>query len=399
MKQRGILILVLIALLLSGCWNRRELNDLAIAVGYGIDKAGSQYHVSIQVVDPGEVAAKKGASGRTPVTLFHTKGPTVFEALRKMTTVSPRKIYNSHLRILVIGEDLAREGIGNVLDFLSRDHELRTDFFIVVAKGTHSAEEALKILTSIEKIPASHMFNSLKASAKAWAPSITVTLDQLISDLVSQGKHPVLTGVELKGDQQIGETRNNVEEIGTAAFLQYTGLAVFKKDKLIGWLNEEESKGNNFIVDEVKSTVGHLACPGGGKLALEVIRSQTKMKGKMENGKPKMDIDTRIEVNVGEVACNVDLTKTDTIYELERISEQAVKALMEKSVHKAQNKYKVDIFGFGEAIHRAEPEAWKTLKKNWDEHFTKMPVSIKVDTKIRRLGTVSNSFLQEMKKK
>ncbi|WP_301169975.1 Ger(x)C family spore germination protein [Brevibacillus nitrificans] len=398
-KRRLIIILLLMTIALTGCWNRRELNELAIAVGFGVDKAGEQYRLSVQVVDPGEVAANKGGTrGRTPVTMYHITAPTIFEALRKMTTISPRKIYNSHLRILVIGEELAKQGIGEVLDFVSRDQEMRTDFYIVVARGQHTAEEALKILTPIEKIPANNLYQSLAASAKAWAPSTTVTLDQLIADLVSDGKQPVLTGLRINGNAHIGQTTTNIEKIDNAATLQYTGLAVFKEDKLIGWLNQNDSIGYNFILNNIKSTVGSLACPDGGNMVIEVIRSETKVKGFVEKGKPRVEVKSRIEANVGEMACQLDLTKTNNIAEIEKIASKRVQDLMNQTVSKVQKQYKVDIFGFGEAVHRANATTWKAWKKDWDVQFAKLPVDYKVEVKIRRLGTVSNSFLQEMNK-
>ncbi|MGM0714624.1 MAG: hypothetical protein ACQEU9_22745 [Bacillota bacterium] len=111
MKVIKVLLCLTLVILLGGCWNRKELNDLAICVGIGIDKVKTGYSVSVQIVDPAEVAANKGKPGRAPVTLFTMSGATVFEALRKMTTISPRKIYMSHTRMLILGEELAREGI------------------------------------------------------------------------------------------------------------------------------------------------------------------------------------------------------------------------------------------------------------------------------------------------
>lgn len=399
MKRKFIMLgmLILVLAVNTGCWNRRELNELAIEVAMGIDKSGGQYRITTQVVDPGEVAARKGGTGRTPVTVYQATSGTLFEARRKMTTMSPRKIYLAHLRMVVIGEELAREGISEFLDFLTRDHEQRPDFFIVVAKGT-SAENVLKILTPLEKIPANKLFYSLQTSEKAWAPTSSVTLDVLISDLVSTGKHPVLTGLEIKGDQEAGESKKNIEEIAAPAQLQYSGLGVFKKDKLVGWLNEAESKGYNYIMDNVKNTVGVIRCPKGGKAGLEVIRSKAVMKGKVKNGKPEADVEIRLEVNVGEVDCkDLDLTQTNTIYEMEARSEQRVKEITEKAIKKAQKKYKADIFGFGEAVHRANPKFWKRIEKNWDQEFVDLPVNVKVDVKIRRTGTVSQSFLKELK--
>lgn len=399
MKRKWIMagFLILVLTMNTSCWSRRELNELAIEVAMGYDKSGDKYRITSQVVDPGEVAAGAGGAGRTPVMTYQAIADSPFEARRKMTTMSPRKIYSAHIRMVVIGEELAREGIEEFLDFLSRDHEHRNDFFIVVAKGT-SAENVLKILTPLEEIPANKLFDSLKTSERSWAPTSGVTLDNLISALVSTGKHPVLTGLIVKGSQEIGESKKNIEEIDTPTRLQYTGLGVFKKDKLVGWLNETESKGYNYIMGHVKSTVGHISCPQGGKVVMEVIRSKALMKGKVKNGKPEADVEIRIESNVGEVQCkNLDLTQTSTIYELEAKSEQKIKEFAEKTIKKAQKKYKSDIFGFGEAIRREEPKFWKTVEKNWDQEFANLPVNVKVDIRIRRIGTVSQSFLNVSK--
>ncbi|MBE9917623.1 Ger(x)C family spore germination protein [Paenibacillus donghaensis] len=395
LRKLSLVFLLCMLLFVTGCWNRRELNDLAITLGMGIDKQGQKYKVTVQVVVPGEIAAQK-SRGVSPVTVFSAVGDTVFEAVRKMTTVSPRKVYIAHLRIVVLGEALAREGIGKSLDFLTRDTEARTDFYVAVAKGT-TAEDVLKVLTTLEAIPANKLFNSLETSSKQWAPTASVTLDTLISDMTSEGKHPVLTGIVVKGNPQDGAARKNVEVSNSPARHQYATLGVFKKDKLIGWLDVNESKGYNYILDKVSSTAGVIPCSKGGKLAVETIRSKTKIKGSMKRGKPHIDIDIRGEVNVDDVECHIDLTKTKTIAELEKAGEQRVKQLVEDVIDTVQKKYKVDIFGFGDAIRRSNPKAWKKLKKDWDRQFQQLDVNVKVDTKIRQIGAVGNSFLEKIK--
>lgn len=394
LKRNKMLLIIFIFVLTlnTGCWNRRELNELAIEMAIGFDKSGNKYRITSQVVQPGEVAAKEGGTGRTPVMTYQATAATPFEARRKMTTMSPRKIYASHIRMVVISEELAKDGIGKFMDFLSRDHEHRADFFIVIAKGT-SAANVLKIVTPLEKIPANKLFDSLKTSEKVWAPTSGVTLHELISDLVSKGKHPVLTGLKVAGSQKIGETKHNIEVISNPARLQYTGLGVFRKDKLIGWLNESESKGYNYITNNVNNTVGDIRCPTGGIAMLEVIRSKSVMTGKVSNGKPEAGVDIRIEANVGEVECkSLDLTQAKTINEMEAIGEQTVKKFVEQTIQKVQKKYKTDIFGFGEVIHRSDPQYWRNAQKNWDQQFAELPVNVKVDIKIRRTGTISQSI-------
>jgi len=403
MNQRFVLVFILFCAssILAGCWNRRELNDIAIAVALGFDKSGDQYAVSAQIVNPGEVAAKKGGGDKgAPVVTYTEKGDTVFEALRKILTQSPRKIYLSHVRIVVFGEELAKEGIGKTLDFLSRDHEMRTDFFIAVAKGI-PAEKTLRLYTIPQEIiPANKLFKSIEAASNAWAVASKVTLDELIADIVSEGKHPVLTGVGLAGpkNNEETETKKNVERIKPISNLYIRGMAVFKHDKLVGWLNEDESKGYNYTQGNVKSTVVEVACPKGGKLGVEVVRTKEKVKGKIgKYERPQIAIELRVEANVADVECDIDLSRNQSIYELEKRTEQEIKNVIEAAVQKAQEKYKVDIFGFGEVFYRSEPKAWKKMKKDWDEQFADLPVNVKVDVKIRRLGTITKSFQDKLK--
>jgi spore germination protein KC len=401
MRRTGMsLIVVLLSIAMAGCWSRHELNDLAITLAVGLDKAGNQYRVSAQIVNPGEVAAKKGSGGKgAPVVTYFATGETVFEAIRKLTTKSPRKLYFSHMRMLIISEQLAKEGIGRTLDSLSRDHEFRTDFFIAVAKGS-TAEKVLEIYTVPQEIiPANKMFKSIQNSSRYWAVSGKITIDDLISDLVSKGKEAVVTGVDLTGDitdERTG-TVENVNSIKPISSIHISGLAVFRKDKLVGWLNEEESKAYNYMQDEVKSTVGYVSCPRGGKLALEVIRTKAKMKGKFIDGKPEVNVNLQLENNVADVECDIDLTSTETISKLEKIAEKKVKDGLVKTITKAQKKLKSDLFGFGEALHRSDPKEWKKIESNWEREFADLPVNVTVDVKIRRLGTVTESFMKKVK--
>jgi len=397
LKKSLLCLMVTLLIFVSGCWNSRELNALAIAVGMGIDKSGDLYKVSVQIVVPNEVAGKKTGIS-TPVVLKQATGRTLFEALRKITTVSSRKVYMSHLRILVFGESLAREGIGKVLDFLSRDPEMRQDFFIVVARQT-DAENALSVLTHLDRIPAYKLFSTLKVSERVWAPTTTVTLDKLISELVSAGKQPVLTGLRVVGDQARDGSKKNIEYINPPVKLMYSGMAVFKGDKLIGWLSEDESATYTMVKNKLKSTTGSVTCPGGeGILTVEVIRAKTKVKGSIVDGQPRIHIDIRHEVNIGEDQCGLVLTKTEMITKLEEMINQKLEKYIEDNIKRVQNKYKVDIFGFGEVIHRSNPKEWRKLKNNWDQTFKDIPVTAKVTHKFQYMGSVSNSFLEKIKK-
>ncbi len=392
MKRKILIFCIYLSILTitTGCWARKELNDLAIAVAMGIDKVDEQYLITIQIVNPAEIAANKGSGRSTPVVVFQEKGDTIFETLRKMTTNAPRKIYLAHLRMVIFGEELAREGIRKTLDFFSRDHEFRPDFNIVVAKDSR-AEDVLKVLTPLETIPANKLYNALETSEKVWAPSMSVTFDSLDAKLSSEGDNPVLTSVYKTGDEQSGGSKQNIENLDPPVRLKYNGLGVFKDDKLIGWLSEWEGKGVNYALGEVKNTVITFSCPQEGKVSLEVLHTKADLNTMMMKGDPKGSIKVNIEANVAEMECaHLDLNKISTIHDLEKRAEKDIKDAIIASIDAAQKEYQTDIFGFGDALHRSEPESWKELKKDWNQRFSNMPVAVDVKVEIPHTGTIRN---------
>ncbi len=97
------------------------------------------------------------------------------------------------------------------------------------------------------------------------------------------------------------------------------------------------------------------------------------------------------------LSATIDLSKPENIKKLEAKYQKQIKEKIERAVKTAQKKYKSDIFGFGEVIYRADPKAWKRLEPNWEQEFENVEVSVNVNAKIRRLGTITKSFQKEIR--
>lgn len=383
--------------ILAGCWSRRELNELAVSVAIGVDKKGNDILITDQVLNTQAISGNEGGASLAPVVLFHETGVGLQEAARRMTERATRKIYVGQLQMLILGEAFAKSGVGKVLDHISRDHEYRRDFYVVIARGTE-AQDVLKIYTPLEKTPATKMRASLEVSEKAWGGTAVIKIDDFISAIISKGREAVLTGIIVEGDYRIGNSNANVEKIQSPVSLKYSGLAIFKGDKLIGWLNENEVLGFNYTQGKIKSTSVPLQCPENKEdITVELLRTKNKINVAMVDNKPSITIQIQAEGNISDAQCRMDFSKPTSIMAVERLTEKKIRASIQSVVNITQNKYKSDIFGFGEELERRYPKYWEQKKHSWNQVFSTTPVNIEVKVKIRKLYRTSKSLLERMK--
>lgn len=399
MKKLTQLTLSLISalLILTGCWDKNELNDLAIATGIAIDKSEEGYSVSIQTVNPSEVSTQTNTSGISPITVRTEVGATMYDAIRKLSTTNSKRLYGTHLQLLVISEDIAKEGIADVLDNLSRDNNFRADFLIVITKDA-DAKDILKMQTVTDHIPTKALTSLLEISEEIWGGSLTISFKELLAVLTIPGRSAVIPMIDTKGDLAIGQTKANTESSAPPVTYKYIGSGIFHKDQLIGLLNAEEVKSYNFIRDEIKQIIEVITCSNDEKMSIEVLRSKTKQKAiMMPDNKPKIKVTIESVTKVGESNCQMDLSNPAIITELERLTEEKIHQDLADVIEKVQTEFKTDVFGFGETIYRSYPKVWSEMSNNWDEHFANLAVEINVSVTNIQLGSTNNALQEDIK--
>lgn len=372
------LILSLSLLWISGCWSTRELDRLAIVLGTGVDlEKDGQVKLSLQIVKPSEM--KVGSEGGTggpgkPALLLSHQGQTVFDAVRNFIAINSRRMLFSHNQVVIFGESLAENGIGSVLDFFERDPELREGAFLVIARG--EAQDILAVPGGLEKVSALAFYNALSAS-DFLSKAMKVTFNDFLLAYNNKASAAVAPRIEV------------LKEAGEAdEHFRIDGMAVFRKDKLAGWLTERETRGLLWVLGKVKSGILVLQDdPGGqdGQISMEIIKAKSKIKADFEEGKPSITVEIEEESNIGEETKPIDLTIPEKIKEIEQKQAALITNEIEAALHKAQI-LNADIFRFGEELHRADPKAWSEIKDRWEEEFPDLEVQIKVITKVHHIG-------------
>jgi len=160
----------MLPLLLTGCWNNRDLTEINIVSAFGIDRTeDGKVLLTAQVVEPAAIqstASGKGKGGGTqpkPVFVESYEGETVFEAIRGMLSIVDKRLFLSTARVLILGERLSKDGINEVLDFFQRDHEVEYKMDVLVARNA-TPKEILEMETDIDSIPAVYIKGKVKST-------------------------------------------------------------------------------------------------------------------------------------------------------------------------------------------------------------------------------------------
>ncbi|MCM3764320.1 Ger(x)C family spore germination protein [Neobacillus niacini] len=403
MKKRiaAALLTLMITPVLAGCWNQMELTELAFVLAIGIDKGknGDKYDVTFQVVVPSNVGSAQSSGGGKgpPVVVYKSSGNTLTEASRRAKKMIPRVLYFAHTNILIIGEELAKEGILDIMDALDRDPELRTTTNMVIAKNAR-AEEMNSVLTNLDKLPVLKFTKTLEATQQRLGENFKINIDDVLSGIVSPGKEPVISGFFIQGEANKGISQENINKTRPPTMVTADGLAVIKNGKLAGWLNNEKARGALWMLNKMIGTYVDFSL-NGKKDAVSVAPylADTSISVSLKNGKPVATVNVKTIFKLSEINTNFDITDPLNTEVLEKAVAKQIKQSIESSIREAQ-KLKADIFGIGERLHRNNPENWKKMKKDWNSHFAEMDFEINVSTYFRETGLRNNPFFMNLDK-
>jgi spore germination protein KC len=264
---------------------------------------------------------------------------------------------------------------------------------IVVAKGA-TARDLLQAEFSDTAMPSESAQKIMLYLHSTRGTIPEITLREFQDRVESEGIEPIALGAELtrlEPDISI-EGELTRKEIKSTARLG--GTAIFKGNYLVGWLDDLETRGLNWVLGKVKGAQVVFPQPGfEDKLAtVEILRSSSKFKVEVQEGKIRANVEIDTVGNLGCVQEPVDLVQQPEIWtQLEKGLEKAIKDEVMHTAAKLQQ-IGADAIGFGQNIFRRKPKEWAKLKDQWDEMFPTVEVHVKVKASLRTTGMVMKSI-------
>lgn len=377
MNRRIWLILnISILFVLTGCWDRAELPEKGFVMGVALDLTeNGKIALNTQVYRPSQgvsIGAKEAETAYMNVT---TQNSTVSRAIRDIPINLGRKTQWSHIRLIIIGEKLARERkLGDILEFFYRDHEPRLTVSVMIGKGR--ADQYLKLKPLIENTTSQQLFQSGKSASTNTGKTIYTDLLKMGLQLKSQVGNALIPYVYFTNDPP---TVTNV-----------AGAAMFKKGKLIGRIEPRMLEGLQLMTNEYESGMLDIPCPNAPPKtkveSVEVLEFQSKLKTIASEDSLKVRVKVNIEVSLIELACSKIMTVEDENKFAKKV-EETIKGHLEDTAEWLKQK-KFDAIGIGNKLYTDNPRLWKKLKKDWDDRFARAQFDIEVKVRVNNSGTV-----------
>ena len=374
MKTKVFLIFFMI-LFLTGCGNYRELNDMAIVTGVSIDKVDDKYELGFLIANSPKTETTS-KEGEAQTTVYTAKGKTISLAASNLDYKSPKKLYLGHINVVIISEEIGKEGFFKVADFLLRHYESRKRFFLMQAKD-NKAKEILKTISPLESFPSQSIASLLKSNKEAQSVVETVDYSTFTSRILEKGYDPILPAITLVGSPKKAEKTKNIDSTEPESYLKLDKVAIYKNDKFKGYADFNDGQAVSIVnsnVSEFKTVFKYKKHNIG--FTIERLKSKIILRKTDE-----ILVKIKGEGYITEINTKDNLENPKVIKKMEKALNKKMEKNIKETINKMQTIYGADVFGFGNKVYKKYPKVWKKLEKNWNVFYFPL-LKIEIDSKI-----------------
>lgn len=413
-------ILVVVAALTPGCWDRREPENLAWVAAIGVDKGPqNDYLFTFQVLAPralaGQSSGGSGSSGGGPgivgkeqrgFEVYAVEAPDVVSALAITDGFIGRRLSLLHAKMLIIGEDVAQEGVTPVLAAATRFQEFRRTMVVAISRGSahdliehvHPRLEADPAFwyelmnlwqkeTSLVPVHRIHDFVINLEQPGLGASAALVGINQITPEELKQGEDPMPTdrgmppspGMALAGKLK----RTGGDPV------DFAGTAVFRGDRLAGFLTPEETRLTRALRGGFMRTPWSIEDPldPSKRLVLMVREHRSPRKQiRRQGGRVHIDFRVFLEADIASIPSTLNYTAPNKRSLLERSVEEFVEREGRNVLRRTLNEWGADLFRIGNQLQGTFATNTEWMAFEWGQRVKEATFTVDVQFRVRRHG-------------
>lgn len=386
LKLRLVGGLLLPSLLLTGCWDRIEVNDIAFVLGSSVDRERGQVLSTAQIALPSQLGGAGsqggggGTSGKKTYLLLAKTAPTPYLCGKAMQADLSRVLNFSHRRVTIFGEEFARSGIGEQIDVFARFPQNRLTTYVVVSRGP--GYKLLDVEAPIEQVPAEMVRELAKSAMKD-----PLTIQRLANMLLTEGFDPAIPVMEVRHSvpKKVGDGQS---------LINLDGLGIIRDDKLVGFLDSEQTPMALIAMGQAinpKITVAYDEKHPHELITVNLNETRTQIRPHLAGSNISIDVYFQAKGLIFENTSKHDIQST-TLSKLERLCNEKLNEQVHKAVSGVLKTHRADIFGFGNFFNNKYPAEWKKIHNRWHDMLPDIEVRIHSDIHLEHTGELFNSL-------
>ncbi len=413
--MKKILIILSLVLLTSCSYN--EPNDIAYVVALGLDKAdNNSYDITIQFAKPKQIsggASEEGGKGGDIVENITIEAPNIYSGINVANNILSKKFTLSHAKLVVFSEEVAKDGVEEIVDTMIRSEAVRPDVYIAVS-NTKAREYLENVKPIIEVNPAKYYqliyersdgggvpktdlqqfyFNTKTGIGCSVVPiaGVTKSKESASSEGSEKDKKPQKNESNKNAPTNEKPFEKNVKNYRAGEVAIYNsnkseamGMTLFKDNKMVADLGGIDSELYNMLIGELnKSYISFENSLTDIPITLK-LNQKRRPSYDIDLDKKEVKIKLFLESDIYSIPTKYDSTKQ--IEDIENEAMQSINTACEEFIEKCQQSYNVDVLLLGNKIK----SKFLTLKDfeeyDFEKHFKKFKFSVKSDLEIRRSG-------------
>ncbi|MBP3965054.1 Ger(x)C family spore germination protein [Paenibacillus lignilyticus] len=377
--KKGVwfILLCLFMVSIGGCSpDVNEISDIALVTAAAIDfdEETKKYTFSAFCIMPSNTSQEK-TSSLSPW-ISSATGKTPLDAARKMRSRVGKNLIFQHNKFFIVSESAAKHSLYEVVDYLTRKREFRITAYPIIAPG--QALDKLMLATESGDLLPNDLLGQVRNN-KLSGQVVTLTLKDFV-DLFENPNRGFVSG----------RVKVNTSETSDKKFLSLNGGAIIYKQKFAGWVDGNDvltlnalSKNRFWRTMEFNEVINS---NDGLKFSALFHEKDSEISGDIQNGRPKLSLYLKFSASVEDVNEDIDVGDSSVIIQMEQAASNHLEEKIRRSLLHFQKDLKIDVLGFSDYYMQHHPQAWKTIQKDWETLYPKIPIQVHVTVLFDKSG-------------
>lgn len=225
--MKKILVIILTLLFCTGCFDYKEINDLAIISAIGIDYENDEYIITLEILND---QIDKASSKITSYTKTGS-GKTPTSAIENAADKLSKELIFNHIKLMILSKSIVETKFDNIIDLFLRNTYFRENFYVISSTDT-KPEDLLNHTTNEAPIASTAITDTLESISYSSNTNILKKFDEIIEEVITYGIDTCFSNITLKDNEFIVD-----------------GMSIFNNYSYKSNLSNEYVKIYNLLID------------------------------------------------------------------------------------------------------------------------------------------------------